>query len=424
MLRSSYGSLQAFLYIALLLFAAGCGEDPRFSAKTQYLGGAYGNAPAGPAHDTVSYWDGDSTNGKPSITISLREQRAYFYKSGVLVGVSQLSTGREGLNTPYGHFSIIQQDVNHVSSLFGDYVDSAGKVVVPDTLLREKPLATVRGVGAVVRVLKPYKLAARDSRGASTVAIGGVQLGENEEVVLISGPCSVESRDQIFSIARTVKKSGAKILRGGAFKPRTSPYSFQGLREDGLRFLAEARAETGLPVITEIMDPRDLPVIEKYADCLQVGTRNMHNFSLLKEVGRSKLPVLLKRGFSATLNDLIMSAEYILSEGNMNVILCERGIRTFETAARYTLDLSAVPLLKSKTHLPVIVDPTHAIGLHEFVPQMSLAAVAAGADGLMIEVHDSPELAKSDGNQALTPEIFAGLVPRLRAVATAIGRAL
>src|SRR6266705_1047420 len=250
-------------------------------------------------------------------------------------------------------------------------------VIGPEALLREKPLAAMAGVEAIVPVLKPYKLAARDSRG----------------------PCAV-----------TI---------GGAFKPRTSPYSFQGLREDGLRFLAEARAETGLPVITEIMDPRDLSLIEKYADCLQVGTRNMHNFSLLKEVGRSSLPVLLKRGFSATINDLIMSAEYVLSEGNMNVVLCERGIRTFETAARYTLDLSAVPLLKAKTHLPVIVDPTHAIGLREFVPQMSLAAVAAGSDALMIEVHDSPELAKSDGNQALTPEIFADLVPRLRAVAAA-----
>jgi 3-deoxy-7-phosphoheptulonate synthase len=297
-------------------------------------------------------------------------------------------------------------------------------VIGPEALLREKPLAAMAGVEAIVPVLKPYKLAARDSRGSSSVTIGDVRLGEQEDVVLICGPCSVESREQIQSIATIVKESGAKILRGGAFKPRTSPYSFQGLREDGLRFLAEARAKTGLPVVTEVMDPRDLSMIEKYADCLQVGTRNMHNFSLLKEVGRSRLPVVLKRGFSATIYDLIMSAEYILNEGNSNVVLCERGIRTFETAARYTLDLSAVPILKSKTHLPVIVDPTHAIGLREFVPQMSLAAVAAGADGLMIEVHDSPELAKSDGNQALTPEIFAELVPRLRAVATAIGREL
>jgi 3-deoxy-7-phosphoheptulonate synthase len=259
-------------------------------------------------------------------------------------------------------------------------------VVGPEALLREKPLAAMAGVEAIVPVLKPYKLAARDSRGASSVAIGNVRLGEHEDVVLICGPCSVESREQIQSIATMVKESGAKILRGGAFKPRTSPYSFQGLREEGLRFLAEARAKTGLPVVTEVMDPRDLSMVEKYADCLQVGTRNMHNFSLLKEVGRSRLPVLLKRGFSATIYDLMMSAEYILNEGNSNVVLCERGIRTFETAARYTLDLSAVPILKSKTHLPVIVDPTHALGLREFVPQMSLAAVAAGADALMIEV--------------------------------------
>jgi len=211
-------------------------------------------------------------------------------------------------------------------------------------------------------------------------------------------------------------------LRGGAFKPRTSPYSFQGLREDGLRFLAEARRETGLPVITEIMDARDLSVVERYADCLQIGARNMQNFSLLKEVGRSPLPVLLKRGFSATINDLLMSAEYILSEGNMNVVLCERGIRTFENATRYTLDLNAVPILKSKTHLPVVVDPTHGIGLRDFVPPMSLAALAAGADGLMIEVHETPQFAKSDGEQALLPEDFATLVPRLRAVAEAVGR--
>jgi 3-deoxy-7-phosphoheptulonate synthase len=281
------------------------------------------------------------------------------------------------------------------------------------------------GVEAVIPVLKPYKLAAYEFRGgASSIPIGNVKVGRTEHVALISGPCSVESQEQILSIAQTVKKAGATILRGGAFKPRTSPYSFQGLGEDGLRFLAHAREETGMPVITEIMDPRDLPTIEKYADCLQIGARNMQNFSLLKEVGRSRLPVLLKRGFSATLNDLIMSAEYILKEGNMNVLLCERGIRTFENAARYTLDLNAVPILKSRTHLPVVVDPTHGIGLREFVPQMALAAVAAGADALMIEVHNTPEIAKSDGEQALTPDIFEELIPRLRAVAQAVGRSL
>jgi 3-deoxy-7-phosphoheptulonate synthase len=298
-------------------------------------------------------------------------------------------------------------------------------VVGPEDRAREKPLAALPGVEAVLPTIKPYKLGSYEFRGtASPVAIGEVKIGGTEPVAVISGPCSVESRDQISSIAHTVKKLGAKILRGGAFKPRTSPYSFQGLREEGLQFLAEAREETGLPVITEIMDARDLPLVEKYADCLQIGARNMQNFSLLKEVGHSRLPVLLKRGFSATISELMLSAEYILSEGNMNVLLCERGIRTFETATRYTLDLSAVPILKAKSHLPVVVDPTHAVGLRDFVPQLSLAAIAAGADALMIEVHETPELAKSDGEQALLPDAFAELVPRLRAVAQAIGRSL
>jgi 3-deoxy-7-phosphoheptulonate synthase len=298
-------------------------------------------------------------------------------------------------------------------------------VVGPEDRAREKPLAALPGVEAVLPTIKPYKLGSYEYRGAaSPVAIGHVKIGGAEAVAVISGPCSVESRDQISSIAHTVKKLGAKILRGGAFKPRTSPYSFQGLREEGLQFLAEARDETGLPVITEIMDARDLPLVEKYADCLQIGARNMQNFSLLKEVGRGRLPVLLKRGFSATISELMLSAEYILSEGNMNVLLCERGIRTFETATRYTLDLSAVPILKAKSHLPVVVDPTHAVGLRDFVPQLSLAAIAAGADALMIEVHEMPELAKSDGEQALLPDAFAELVPRLRAVAQAIGRSL
>ncbi len=305
----------------------------------------------------------------------------------------------------------------------------ASRVIIgvegPEHCSREKPLAAMPGVEAVLPLLKPYKLASFECKGAaSQVSIGDVRLGSREKIAVISGPCSVESREQISSIAQSVKKLGATILRGGAFKPRTSPYSFQGLAEDGLRFLAEARDKTGLPVITEIMDPRDLPLLERYADCLQIGARNMQNFSLLKEVGRSKLPVLLKRGFSATISDLMLSAEYILSEGNMNVILCERGIRTFENATRYTLDLNAVPILKSRTHLPVVVDPTHGIGLREFVPQMALAAVAAGADAVMIEVHDSPELAKSDGEQALLPEVFAALMPRLRAVAEAVGRSL
>ena len=295
-------------------------------------------------------------------------------------------------------------------------------VIGPEDIIREKPIAAIPGVESVTPVLKPYKLVAQEFRGTrSPVSIGGVSVGA-KELVIMSGPCSVESQEQIVSIAKIVKCAGARILRGGAFKPRTSPYSFQGLGIDGLKLLAEAREATGLPIITEIMDTKDLEVIEKYADCLQVGARNMQNFSLLKEVGRSKLPVMLKRGMAATIKDLLMSAEYVLNEGNFNVLLCERGIRTFETYTRNTLDLNAVPVLKAETHLPVVVDPTHGIGLREHVTAMALASVAAGADGLMVEVHNSPELAKSDGEQALLPDEFTDLVTRVRAVAEAVGR--
>ncbi len=296
-------------------------------------------------------------------------------------------------------------------------------VIGPDEVIRQKPLGAIPGVESVVPVMKEYKLVAQQNGALPpAVSIGGVKFGTGQRVVLISGPCSVESKEQLLSIASAVQKSGARVLRGGAFKPRTSPYSFQGLGEGGLRLLAEVRAETGLPVTTEIMDTRDLAMMEKYTDCLQIGSRNMQNFALLKEVGRSRLPVLLKRGFSATISDLIMSAEYILSEGNPNVILCERGIRTFETMTRNTLDLNAVPILKAKTRLPVVVDPTHGIGLRDYIPQMSLAAIAAGADAVMIEVHNEPEQARSDGEQALRPDAFADLVRRIRAVAEAIGR--
>jgi len=296
-------------------------------------------------------------------------------------------------------------------------------VLGSEDLIREKPFAALPGVEAVVPVIKPYKLVTQ-TNGAlpPPVTIGDVQIGTGQRIVLISGPCSVEDKEQIVKIATAVKKGGARVLRGGAYKPRTSPYSFQGLGEDGLRYLAEARAATGLPIITEIMDTRDLALLEKYADCLQVGSRNMQNFALLKEVGRSRLPVMLKRGFSATINDLLLSAEYILNEGNPQVLLCERGIRTFEPMTRNTLDLNAVPILKAKTKLPVVVDPTHGIGLREFIPQMALAAVAAGADALMVEVHHQPDRAWSDGEQALRPEAFADLVTRIRQVAAAIGR--
>ena len=234
----------------------------------------------------------------------------------------------------------------------------------------------------------------------------------------------MESREQIIDIARHVKKAGAHMLRGGAFKPRTSPYAFQGLGEEGLKLLAEAREATGLPVITEVMDTKDLPVIERYADMLQVGARNMQNFALLKEVGRSKLPVMLKRGMSATVKDLLLSAEYILSEGNFNVILCERGIRTFETYTRNTLDLNVIPVLKKETHLPVVVDPTHGIGLKDHIPVMALAAIAAGADAIMVETHNLPENALSDGEQALLPKEFESLMNKMRAVAEAVGRSI
>jgi 3-deoxy-7-phosphoheptulonate synthase len=329
--------------------------------------------------------------------------------------------------------SVTEAQIDHIVARIEEYglrsevMRGQARVVIgvigPDEVVREKPLGAIPGVESVVPVMKPYKLVAQENGSLPPpVSIGDVKIGSGQRVVLISGPCSVESKERLLTIAKAVKKAGARVLRGGAFKPRTSPYSFQGLGEDGLRFLAEARAETGLPIITEIMDTRDLARVESYADCLQVGSRNMQNFALLKEVGRSRLPVMLKRGFSATINDLLLSAEYILNEGNPRVLLCERGIRTFETMTRNTLDLNAVPILKDKTRLPVVVDPTHGNGLREFIPQMALAAVAAGADAVMIEVHDQPEQARSDGEQALRPEVFTDLVRRIRAVAEAIGR--
>src|ERR1700720_424300 len=297
-------------------------------------------------------------------------------------------------------------------------------VIGPEDKIREKPLGAFPGVESVTPVLKPYKLVAYEFRGThSHIQIGNVTVGA-KEVVVMAGPCSVESEDQITMIAESVRKSGAKILRGGAFKPRTSPYSFQGLGKIGLQFLAEARRATGMPIITEVMDTKDLELVCEYADCLQVGARNMQNFSLLREVGRTNLPVMLKRGMSATIKDLLMSAEYILSEGNFNVLLCERGIRTFENMTRNTLDLNAIPVLKAETHLPIVVDPTHGIGVRQFVPAMALAAVAAGADSIMIEVHNAPEQAKSDGEQALLPADFDDLVARVRSVAIAVGREL
>jgi 3-deoxy-7-phosphoheptulonate synthase len=288
--------------------------------------------------------------------------------------------------------------------------------------LRELPLESMPGVERVIPILKPYKLVSREFRAEdSVIEVRGVRLG-GPAVQIIAGPCSIENRTTLLETAQAIKEAGATMLRGGAYKPRTSPYAFQGLGEKGLELLAEAREQTGLPVVTELMDPRDTLLVARYADVVQIGARNMQNFRLLKEVGNLEKPVLIKRGMSATLTECLMSAEYVAAQGNSRIILCERGIRTFETATRSTLDLSAVPVLKGQTHLPVIVDPSHAAGRYELVAPLAKAALAAGADGLMIEVHASPEAALCDGNQSLKPERFSRLVAELAAVARAVGR--
>jgi 3-deoxy-7-phosphoheptulonate synthase len=264
----------------------------------------------------------------------------------------------------------------------------------------------------------------RDARPAGTiVSVRGVDIG-GSAIVVMAGPCAVEGEAQLLATARAVMSAGASILRGGAFKPRTSPYSFQGLREDGLKLLALARTVTGLPVVTEVMDARHLEMVIDYADILQVGSRNMQNFTLLEEVGTCRTPVLLKRGMSATLAEYLQAAEYVLKGGNDQVILCERGIRTFEPSGRNTLDLNAIPMLKRYTHLPVIADPSHGTGRSWLVPQLALAAVAAGADGLLVEVHSDPPTALSDGAHSLTPEAFARMMPEVAAVAAAVGRSV
>ncbi len=286
-------------------------------------------------------------------------------------------------------------------------------------------LTTHAGVEAVIPITKPYKLAGRElHREPTAVKISEkISVGPSK-VAVMAGPCSVESEEQILKTAKAVKKSGAQILRGGAYKPRTSPYDFQGLAEDGLKLLEMARQETGLPLVTEVLSQRDVERVERSADILQVGARNVQNFALLKELGQVKKPVLLKRGMSTTIREWLMSAEYILSEGNPDVILCERGIRTFETATRNTLDLSAVPVLREQTHLPVIIDPSHGTGVREYVPAMAMAAIAAGADGLMIEVHPNPEKALSDGAQSLTLEMFEEMMKRLKPLVELMGRTL
>jgi 3-deoxy-7-phosphoheptulonate synthase len=293
-----------------------------------------------------------------------------------------------------------------------------------ERVLQEGQLEAFPFVEKVLPVLKPYKLASREFRPeGSVVNVDGVLVG-GRRVVVMAGPCAVEGREGLLETARSVKAAGGHILRGGAYKPRTSPYTFQGLGEEGLKYLAEAKRETGLPIVTELMDTREASVVYEYADLVQIGARNMQNFKLLKEVGSRQKPVLLKRGMSSTVKELLLAAEYIMSEGNYDVILCERGIRTFEDATRNTLDLSVVPLIKQLSHLPVIVDPSHATGKWDLVPPMALAAVAAGADGIMVEVHPRPEEALSDGPQALLPMTFAKLMDDLGTLASAVGRTL
>jgi 3-deoxy-7-phosphoheptulonate synthase len=286
----------------------------------------------------------------------------------------------------------------------------------------ENAIRVMPGIEDVMRILKPYKLASRDFKAEdTTIDIKGNVIG-GKKIQVVAGPCAVESKTMIINIAEKVKEAGASFLRGGAFKPRTSPYSFQGLGEEGLKYLAEARERTGLPVVTELMDPRDIEVILKYADIVQIGARNMQNFRLLLEVGACDKPILLKRGFSSTIKEWLMAAEYIMSKGNQKIILCERGVRTFETATRNTLDLSAIPVLKQLTHLPVVVDPSHGVGKWDLVAPMSKASIAAGADGLLIEVHVNPEEALSDGEQSLRPDYFKKLMNELKPIAIAVGR--
>jgi 3-deoxy-7-phosphoheptulonate synthase len=302
--------------------------------------------------------------------------------------------------------------------VIGAIGDERGKAVL-------QKVESMHGVENVVPILQPYKLASKElKKEASVVRINDEVFIGGEQLIVMAGPCSVESEEQIIESAVAVKAAGAQMLRGGAYKPRTSPYSFQGMEEEGLKLLAKAREVTGLPFVTEVINPETAELVAEYSDMLQIGARNAQNFALLKKVGQLKRPVLLKRGMSMTIQEFLMSAEYIMSEGNQSVILCERGIRTFETATRNTLDLSAIPVLKGKTHLPVVIDPSHGTGNHHYVAPMCYAAVAAGADGLMVEVHPDPENASSDGAQSLKPAKFASMMENLKLFAEAAGRHL
>jgi 3-deoxy-7-phosphoheptulonate synthase len=297
-------------------------------------------------------------------------------------------------------------------------------VIGDEEKLQVQPLQAIPGVEQVVPILRPFKLASREFHPEDSVfTVKGVKIGGGH-LAVIAGPCAIENEELLFDVAARVRRAGANILRGGAFKPRTSPYSFQGLGKQGLELLRAAGEQFGMPVVTEVMDPRQVEVVERYADILQIGARNMQNFDLLKECGRTRIPVLLKRGLSATVKDLLMSAEYVLSEGNRQVILCERGIRTFEDSTRNTLDLSVVPNIQGQSHLPIIADPSHATGRPDLIPAMARAAVAAGADGIHIEVHSCPEKALSDGPQALVPDQFDQLMDEVRPLAELLGRSI
>ena len=299
-----------------------------------------------------------------------------------------------------------------------------GIIGAEEHLLEQRMFDGLDGVEKTMRVMQPFKLASRDFSEADTVInVNGVQIG-GKKIAVMAGPCSVESREQILETAHAVKEAGASILRGGAFKPRSSPYTFQGLGEEGLRYMAEAREQTGLPIITEVMCGEDIPLVSEYADILQIGARNNQNFPLLKAVGKQEKPVFLKRGTSGSIQELLMGAEYILSGGNMNVMLCERGIRTYETTTRNTFDINAIPVLHEMSHLPVVADPAHGTGKWNLVGSIAKAAIAAGADALMIEVHPDPDRAWSDGAQSLTPKRFSKLMSELRAVAEAVDRAI
>jgi 3-deoxy-7-phosphoheptulonate synthase len=326
----------------------------------------------------------------------------------------------------------IEHIINHVESLGlkahvsrGEERVIIGAIGEGSTALQyQHVFATQTGVDRVVPISRPYKLASREFSPQDTVfPLDGVNIG-SEGIVIMAGPCSVESRTQTLEIALAVQEAGAHVLRGGAFKPRTSPYSFQGLGEAGLEILDEVRQITGMPVVTEVMSPEQVPLVAAHADILQIGARNMQNFALLHAAGESHMPVLLKRGMSATVEELLMAAEYILSHGNRRVILCERGIRTYETATRNTTDINAIPVLKAASHLPVMLDPSHSTGHWQYVSAVARAGIAAGADGVIVEVHNEPEKALSDGEQSLKPEKFAELVRQIKAIAEAIGRSV